>query len=269
MSQTIRVTGRTVNEAVEEGLKQLGISRDQAAVHVLEEPSRGLISLIRKKQAVVEITPVVPEPEKDGKPCDEKTEAAGSEIEEAPEPAGEKEEIISGGTQEADQPSCEKSDIGEMPFSEEDQEKTAEKAREFLTDVFQAMHMEVVIEKMMSPERILFNLHGEGLGILIGKHGQTLNALQYLTNMAAGKDFKRKYFVLIDVEHYRERRQSTLESLAHRLAGRVKKTHEPLALEPMNASERRVIHMALQDDESITTDSEGEEPYRKVVIRPK
>ena len=100
----------------------------------------------------------------------------------------------------------------------------------------------------MNEERILFNLHGEGLGILIGKHGQTLDALQYLTNLAAGKNFRRRYFVLIDVEGYRERRRQTLESLAHRLAGKVKRTGEEVKLEAMPAGERRIIHLALQHE---------------------
>ena len=121
----------------------------------------------------------------------------------------------------------------------------------------------------MSEERILINLHGDGLGILIGKHGQTLDALQYLTNLAAGKSFRHHYFVLLDVENYRERRKDTLEALAKRLAGKVKRTGEEVRLEPMAAGERRIIHLALQDDRAISTESEGEAPYRYVVIKLK
>ena len=107
------------------------------------------------------------------------------------------------------------------------------------------------------------------MGALIGKHGQTLDALQYLTNLAAGKSFRHQYFILLDVENYRERRQDTLEALARRLAGKVKRTGEEIRLEPMAAGERRIIHLALQDDHAVSTDSEGEAPYRYVVIRPK
>lgn len=151
----------------------------------------------------------------------------------------------------------------------EDQAVVAEEAKKFLTSVFEGMNLDVQMERMMNEERILFNLHGEGLGILIGKHGQTLDALQYLTNLAAGKNFRRRYFVLIDVEGYRERRRQTLESLAHRLAGKVKRTGEEVKLEAMPAGERRIIHLALQHDHEVMTDSEGETPYRRVVIRPK
>ena len=154
-------------------------------------------------------------------------------------------------------------------FNPEEQEKTAEEAKKFLESVFHGMHLDVTMERMMNEERILFNLHGEGLGILIGKHGQTLDALQYLTNLAAGKEFHHHYFVLLDVENYRERRKDTLEALARRLAAKVKRTGEEVRLEPMAAGERRIIHLALQDDGAVTTESEGEAPHRYVVIKLK
>ena len=148
-------------------------------------------------------------------------------------------------------------------------EARAEEAKRFLTGVFKGMKMDVQLEKMVSEERILFNLHGEGLGILIGKHGQTLDALQYLTNLAANKNFRHHYFVLLDVEDYRQRRRQTLESLAHRLADKVKRTGEEIRLEPMSAGDRRMIHLALQNDGAVSTESDGEAPYRCVVIRAK
>ena len=142
------------------------------------------------------------------------------------------------------------------------EEEAAEEATRFLTGVFKGMKMDVQLEKMVSEERILFNLHGEGLGILIGKHGQTLDALQYLTNLAANKNFRHHYFVLLDVEDYRQRRRQTLESLAHRLADKVKRTGEEIRLEPMSAGDRRMIHLALQSDGAVSTESDGEAPYR-------
>ena len=131
------------------------------------------------------------------------------------------------------------------------------------------MGLSVTMEKMMNRDRILLNLHGKGLGILIGKHGQTLNALQYLTNLAAGKVCRNRYFVLLDVESYRVRRQQTLEALARRLAEKVRRTGDPVALEPMEPGERRVIHMALQGDAEVVTDSQGEGSSRHVVIHLK
>ena len=285
--RTVTIKAKTIDAAVEEGLKQLGISREEAVVHVIEQPSSGLFGLIRKKQAVVSISA----PDLEEEPVEEKTEAPAEETpaaeeapaEEKPAPASEEaedekaeapeekqEETPAGETGETEETE-EKPAKGkeEFVFNAEEQAKTAEDAKAFLADVFKGMNLEVTMETMMNEERILLNLHGEGLGILIGKHGQTLDALQYLTNLASGKEFRHHYFVLLDVENYRERRKDTLEALARRLAGKVKRTGEPVKLEPMAAGERRIIHLALQNDAAITTDSEGEAPHRYVVIKLK
>jgi spoIIIJ-associated protein len=114
------------------------------------------------------------------------------------------------------------------------------------------------------------NLVGEDLGILIGKHGQTLDALQYLTNLAANRGLSdNRIHVIVDVENYRSRREDTLRRLALRLADKVKHTGEKIMLEPMNRHERKIIHMALQDSHRVSTYSSGEEPYRKVIIELK
>lgn len=140
-------------------------------------------------------------------------------------------------------------------------------AKEFLQDIFLQMKLDVLIEKMTSEEGIVFNLRGKDLGILIGKHGQTLDALQYLTNLAANRDVDQdRVRIVVDVEDYRKRREETLYRLAERLADKVKRRGERVVLEPMSRHERKIIHMALQDDKRVSTYSEGEEPFRKVVI---
>ncbi|MEG6584435.1 RNA-binding cell elongation regulator Jag/EloR [Dendrosporobacter sp. 1207_IL3150] len=140
-------------------------------------------------------------------------------------------------------------------------------AKEFMQDIFSQMKLDVLIEKMTSEEGIVFNLRGKDLGILIGKHGQTLDALQYLTNLAANRDVDQdRVRIVVDVEDYRKRREETLYRLAERLADKVKRRGERVVLEPMSRHERKIIHMALQDDKRISTYSEGEEPFRKVVI---
>ena len=140
--------------------------------------------------------------------------------------------------------------------------------KQFLSDLFQSMHIAVELEVAVPEEEgpVAVNLRGEDLGILIGKHGQTLDALQYLTNLAANRDAEEKIKFVIDVEEYRRRRAETLTRLAQRLASKVKRMGEPVVLEPMTPHERKIIHMALQDDRRISTYSEGEEPNRKVVI---
>lgn len=146
----------------------------------------------------------------------------------------------------------------------------AEKAEQFLRDIFAAMKLEVRIETQETEEGVVFNLIGENLGILIGKHGQTLDSLQYLSNLTANKGLiDEKVRIIIDIENYRSRREDTLRRLANRLADKVRRTGERIVLEPMNRHERKIIHMALQDNYKISTYSSGEEPYRKVVIELK
>ena len=144
-------------------------------------------------------------------------------------------------------------------------------AKEFLQRVFKAMKIEVAMEKFINKNdgSVTFKLHGADMGILIGKHGQTLDSLQYLTNLVANKNSSDRVRVIIDVEDYRDRRIETLNRLASRLADKVKRTGERVALEPMNPHERKIIHMALQGDRRVTTLSEGDEPYRHVVIELK
>ena len=276
--RTVRITAKTIEAAVAEGLEKLGISREEAVVHVVEQPSSGLFGLIHKKMAVVDIsapdeeileeTPVeVPAEEaKAEEPVEEVKEEKPVEAAKAEEKPAEE----ASAEEKVEAPAEEKKAEREEPtFDPEEQKKVAEEAKTFLTGVFAGMHLAVTMECRMTEERIMINLVGDGLGILIGKHGQTLDALQYLTNLAAGKSFRHHYFILLDVENYRERRQDTLEALARRLAGKVKRTGEEVRLEPMAAGERRIIHLALQDDHAVSTDSEGEAPYRYVVIRPK
>ena len=140
--------------------------------------------------------------------------------------------------------------------------------RNFLDSVFSAMIMEVeVLIKIDEEEHSIdVELKGDDMGILIGKRGQTLDSLQYLTNLAVNKHSDNYYKVKIDTEDYRKRRKETLENLAKNIAYKVKRTKRPVSLEPMNPFERRIIHSALQNDRYVTTHSEGDEPYRHVVV---
>ena len=147
-------------------------------------------------------------------------------------------------------------------FSAEDNVK------EFLKSVFHAMNMTVeIIVKVNEEDKLIeVDLKGEDMGILIGKRGQTLDSLQYLTNLAVNKNSENYYKVKVDTEDYRKRRKDTLENLAKNIAYKVKRTKRSVELEPMNPFERRVIHSALQNDKFVTTHSEGDEPYRHVVV---
>ena len=141
-------------------------------------------------------------------------------------------------------------------------------AKDFLVKVFHAMNMEVEVEAIYHEDENTMDIEltGNEMGILIGKRGNTLDSLQYLVSLAVNRNSESYIKVKLDTENYRERRKETLENLAHNLAHKVKRIHKPVYLEPMNPYERRIIHSALQKDKYVETHSEGEEPYRKVVI---
>ena len=141
-------------------------------------------------------------------------------------------------------------------------------AKKFLKDVFSAMNIAVNVEiKINEANKTMdINLVGEDMGVLIGKRGQTIDSLQYLVSLVVNKECEEYYRVKLDTENYRERRKETLENLARNIASKVKRTRRSVTLEPMNPYERRIIHSALQNDKYVTTKSEGEEPYRHIVV---
>ena len=144
----------------------------------------------------------------------------------------------------------------------------ADAAKDFLKEVFDAMDMVVVIDAKYDEENknLTIDLSGDEMGVLIGKRGQTLDSLQYLVSLVVNKEAEDYIRVKVDTEDYRKRRKDTLENLAKNIAYKVKRTKRPVSLEPMNPYERRIIHSALQNDKYVTTHSEGEEPFRRVVV---
>ncbi|MCI9463509.1 MAG: protein jag [Lachnospiraceae bacterium] len=143
-----------------------------------------------------------------------------------------------------------------------------DKAKDFLNSVFEAMKLTVVIDIKYDEINNSMNidLSGDEMGVLIGKRGQTLDSLQYLVSLVVNKDVENYIYVKVDTENYRQRRKETLENLAKNISYKVKRTKRPVSLEPMNPYERRIIHSALQNDKYVTTHSEGDEPFRHVVV---
>lgn len=141
-------------------------------------------------------------------------------------------------------------------------------AKDFLKDVFEAMNLTVVVDVKYDEANnsMDIDLNGDEMGVLIGKRGQTLDSLQYLVSLVVNKDVENYIRVKVDTENYRQRRKETLENLAKNISYKVKRTKRPVSLEPMNPYERRIIHSALQNDRYVTTHSEGNEPYRHVVV---
>lgn len=276
----VEATGKTIEDAVRSGLVQLGLTRDEVTVEVLSEPKSGFLG-IGSKPAVVRVTAkeeaehVLQRQQEDVRKAEEaeKQAADAAGIAEAEPPCPE-EPVSAPSESEIDHPadgakdSVAASPADEAADQKEDftAEEAAAKAREFLQEVLKNMGMQVVIEKMIKPDKIILHLHGKNLGILIGKHGQTLDALQYLTNLTTNQGKETRHFIMLDVENYRHRREETLKQLALRLSGRVKKKGDRVVLEPMNGYERKIIHVALQDADHVRTESEGQDPYRHVVI---
>ncbi|HOJ79222.1 MAG TPA: RNA-binding cell elongation regulator Jag/EloR [Clostridiales bacterium] len=202
MSKVIETAGKTVDDAIEAALKQLGAEMDDVEVTVLEEGSKGLFG-IGSRQARVQVR-LKPDPAEEG--------------------------------------IC------------------------FLESVFEKMNVDVDIEKYEDEDSVLFKISGKDSGIIIGRRGETLDALQYLTSLVVNKSSKKYMRVTIDIENYREKREETLARLARRLADKVVKYRRNISLEPMNPYERRIIHSTLQNNEYVETYSVGEDPNRKVVI---
>ena len=207
------------------------------------------------------------------KKADELKEQAADAAEElSKKAAAAKEQAVDSAISTLESMKSEKSErVAREPRKYAVNDESVNAAKEFLQKVFNAMKIDVVMEKFINKNdgSVTFKLHGDDMGILIGKHGQTLDSLQYLTNLVANKNSSERVRVIIDVEDYRDRRIETLTRLATRLADKVKRTGERVALEPMNPHERKIIHMALQGDRRVTTLSEGDEPYRHVVIELK
>lgn len=293
----VEKTGKSVDEAVAAALAELNVTADQAVVEVLEEAKKGFLGFGRKDARVrVSVKPAEAEAEKpaEAAPAAEKTvsEAAADAVAavkvaatvaagalakkadavKADAAADAKDDAVDDAIAALNALKSERRERqNREPRKYNVSDEAVAAAKEFLQKIFNAMHIEVAMEKFINKNdgSVTLRLHGDDMGILIGKHGQTLDSLQYLTNLVANKNSNERVRVIIDVEDYRDRRIETLNRLAARLADKVKRTGERVALEPMNPHERKIIHMALQGDRRVTTLSEGDEPYRHVVIELK
>ena len=263
MNGSIRVSAKTVDDAITEALIQLGVTSDRLEYEVIEKGSSGFLG-IGMKQAVIEARRK-PEPkeEKVEEPVVEEPVRVEPKKVEAVQPqkaAAEK---------KADEPqkaAFEKAVEKEVKLVEV-QPQTIKAVEDFLKNTMKAMDMEVELKTEIDQDGALcVDMSGEHMGILIGKRGQTLDSLQYLANRVANKHQEGYVRVKLDTENYRARREETLRHLAKNIAHKVKRNRRPVALEPMNPYERRIIHSALQSDPYVMTHSEGEEPFRKVVI---
>lgn len=244
--------GLTVDEAIQEGLHALGLNKDQAVIDVLDEGKKGFLG-IGKKNARVSI---------ERSAADESkiiTESVTEIIEEILEPELE-ESVLTAKSQ---------ADTEEKPNAKDlsDDEALTHLAL-YLTNISKALNAPALVKTAREDGLIVFHLDTQKQGLLIGKHGKTLNALQYLAQVYIHRIAANKLSVVVNVGDYREKRQAILERLANRTAEKVKRTGRPVFLEPMPAFERKQIHSALSMDAQIQTHSEGDEPYRYLVVEP-
>lgn len=276
--------GTSVDEAVRLALEDLKLTREDVTVTVLEEPSKGFFGIGQKlakvrvekkaaeKQPVPEIIKEKPVPEKKEERFEskaERREESRPERSERPEKADRRERP------ERERPVRERSypkqesKLSLRVRPEDLQEVTEHAALTFLNEVADKMGLSLTIKCFADEENIFVDIEGKDSGTIIGKRGQTLDAVQYLTSLVVNKDSEKYIRVVIDAENYRTKRERTLEQLANRLADKVKRSGKSVRLEPMNPYERKVIHATLQGRPEVSTRSEGEEPYRRVIIERK
>ena len=289
----IEVSGKNVDEALTNALIQLETTSDKVEYEVIEKGSSGFLGMfnkpavirVRKKEEEVEETvETVKKPSKkysdsknnnykDGKKKfksdDKKDVKPAAKVEVKPEV---KPEVKSADVKPVDVKSESDNNVETKTESSKyttvmPNEEIERRITTFLTDMFKAMEFEVVIKVSFDdPECVYVDLSGPNMGVLIGKRGQTLDSIQYLTSLVVNKGKDKYVRIKLDTEDYRNRRKETLESLARNIAYKVKRTRRPVSLEPMNPYERRIIHSALQNDKFVSTKSEGEEPFRHVVV---
>lgn len=271
MNGSIRVSAKTVDDAITEALIQLGVTSDRLEYEVIEKGSAGFLG-IGMKQAVIEARRK-PEPkeEKVEDPVVEEPVRVEPKKVEAVQPQKAAAEKKADEPQKAAFEKAVEKEAKEEVKKEtklvEVQPQTIKAVEDFLKNTMKAMDMEVELKTEIDQDGALcVDMSGEHMGILIGKRGQTLDSLQYLANRVANKHQEGYVRVKLDTENYRARREETLRHLAKNIAHKVKRNRRPVALEPMNPYERRIIHSALQSDPYVMTHSEGEEPFRKVVI---
>ena len=269
MEDYITVSAKTLDDAITEALVQLGVTSDRLDYIVVEKGSEGFLG-IGRKQAVIKARR-----KREEKPVEETVEESKVETpvkeEVKPEKKTEKKPAKEHSHTKKNVRE-EKPEVKSEPKKEVELAKvepqTIETCEKFIYDVMNAMGMDdVKVTSVVDEEGALsINMEGSNMGILIGKRGQTLDSLQYLTNRVANKMQDGYVRVKLDTEDYRKRRKETLENLAKNIASKVKRTRKTVSLEPMNPYERRIIHSALQSDPAVSTHSEGEEPYRRVVV---
>ncbi|HNS56446.1 MAG TPA: RNA-binding cell elongation regulator Jag/EloR [Smithellaceae bacterium] len=283
-TRTIEIEEKSIDAAIETACQEFGVTRDKLNIEIISEGNRGFLGMLAKK-AKIRASLLTLNVSFDLK-VNERVSVANIPPANVPpkieapkvEPPIVEPPIVE--PPKAELPKVEPQlKITPKPIPEKREEKEAAappatlsplavKAKEILEGILEKMSFECQITMQETPEKIVFNIEGDGSGLLIGKRGQNLDAIQYILNKAINRSDSERKMIIVDSETYRKRREESLLVLAERIREKVKKTKKPVSLSNMNAHDRRIIHLALQKDEALTTKSRGEGEYRKIVILP-
>ena len=275
MARTIEKTGKTVEDALKAAITELGVTESEVDVEILETPSKGIFGFFGTKPARIKVT------------LKEVTAPVEEVVEEVVEPPtvvnfkvvpGLKDlpKVDAEFVEQEDIPKVDKQAKADLApkFDEKstadkisfNREQIIDRAKNFLTELFNAINLDLTINVIEVDDNVVLDLKVTDSALLIGKRGQTIDALQYLTNLAANRSSEDKVRFIIDVENYRKRREETVIKLAKSVADRVVRIRQDIKMEPMSRHERRIVHTTLQDNKRVETHSHGEDPYRYVVV---
>ena len=262
MTNTIKVSDVSVEKAIQKGLRQLGLSQDQVFVEIISEGKKGLFGF-GQKNAEVELTPVATMVSEEA--VEEVVEPVVEAVEEA---TVETVETVEVPEEDFDEDDFEDEEAGEVDYEEtvDQLEEAARVTKEYLEGIAKTYGAEATVTVEARRDRMTFVFDTDKQGLLIGKHGKILNALQVLAQVSVHRFIKGRISVQVDVGDYRQRRSETLQQIAERTARKVLKTKQPVYLEPLPAYERKQIHAALSKNKRISTHSEGKEPHRYLVV---
>jgi len=238
---SIEIEGKTIDDAIEKACSEFNVPREKLNIEIISDGAAGFLGLGSKKARI---------------------KASIMSIDMAIDPSAAKSKTIS-----QEKPSA-VSDSAEPESHEDSVETPAMRAKRILEGILLRMNLDCPLTIEETADTILLNIKGDGSGLLIGKRGQNLDAIQYIVNKAVSKYTNNRKIIVVDTESYRRKREESLTALAEKLAQKVKKSKKALTVGHMNAHDRRVIHLALQNDESLTTKSRGEGEFRKIVIMP-
>ncbi len=263
MTNTIKVSDVSVEKAIQKGLRQLGLSQDQVFVEIISEGKKGLFGF-GQKNAEVELTPVATMVNEEVA----KEEVLEPVVETAEEVTTETVETVEVPEEDFDEEDFEDEEAGDADYEEtvDQLEEAARVTKEYLEGIAKTYGAEATVTVEARRDRMTFVFDTDKQGLLIGKHGKILNALQVLAQVSVHRFIKGRISVQVDVGDYRQRRSETLQQIAERTARKVLKTKQPVYLEPLPAYERKQIHAALSKNKRISTHSEGKEPHRYLVV---